>query len=377
MSIPPLDTHYMKMAFAMGRRAMGQVWPNPAVGCVLIKNGRVIGRAHTHAGGRPHAETQALAMAKVRFGENAAKGATAYVTLEPCAHQGQTPPCAAALKKAGIARCVVALRDPDPRVSGKGIQMMRAAGITVDVGCCAPEAAQDHKGFLMRLAQGRPRVTLKLATTLDGRIALSNGQSQWITGPQARQRVQADRASHDAVMVGAGTVRADNPRLTVRGMGARSQPVRIVVSSKMDFEAPALLEPQDKRGVIFTHKDDGEEFTMKKLQFGSGTVTLLAVKPSAQGLDMDDLLCKLGNHGLTSVYCEGGGKLAASLLSAGLVDDLILYSAGKIIGADGRSSIAALGIDDLKDALRFELISHDRIGDDLRCHYRTGHFQPV
>ncbi|MEP5152674.1 bifunctional diaminohydroxyphosphoribosylaminopyrimidine deaminase/5-amino-6-(5-phosphoribosylamino)uracil reductase RibD, partial [Planktotalea sp.] len=215
----------MKMALSLARRGLGRVWPNPAVGCVIVKDGRIVGRGRTQDGGRPHAERVALAQAGA-----AAKGATAYVTLEPCSHHGKTSPCSHALIDAGIARVVAAMEDSDPRVSGLGFQQLRDAGIEVDTGLCAEEAARDNAGFFLKTEMGRPLVTLKLALTLDGRIATRTGDSQWITGPQARREVHALRARHDAVLVGAGTARADDPSLTVRDMGIARQPLRIVAA---------------------------------------------------------------------------------------------------------------------------------------------------
>ena len=209
------DRRYMALALSLGARGLGQVWPNPAVGCVIVKDGRIVGRGRTAPGGRPHAEPQALAQAGA-----AARGATVYVTLEPCAHFGKTPPCARALIEAGVSRVVSALEDPDPRVDGGGHEMLRAAGIAVETGVMADEARAAQIGFLTRITQGRPMVTLKLASSFDGRIATAAGESQWITGPGARRMVHAMRMSHDAVLVGGGTARADDPMLTVRGMGA-------------------------------------------------------------------------------------------------------------------------------------------------------------
>ena len=216
----------MDHALALARRGLGNTWPNPAVGCVLVRDGRVVGRGWTQPGGRPHAEVRALAQA----GE-AARGATAYVTLEPCAHHGKTPPCAEALIRSGVARVVTALTDPDPRVSGRGHAMLRAAGIAVTEGVRESAAREAQRGFLTRVTLGRPMLTLKLATSFDGRIATALGESQWITAPAARRQVHALRLTHDAVMVGGGTARADRPGLNVRGMGRVRQPVRVVVSS--------------------------------------------------------------------------------------------------------------------------------------------------
>src|SRR6056297_3629384 len=226
----------MRLALSLGRRGMGQCAPNPAVGCVIVQGERIVGRGWTAPGGRPHAETQALAQAGA-----AAQGATAYVTLEPCAHHGKTPPCAEALIAAQVARVVASFDDNDARVAGRGFAMLRAAGIEVTTGVMAEEAARDLAGSLMRNETGRPFVTLKLASSFDGRIATATGHSQWITGPEARRAVHGLRASHDAVMVGAGTARADDPALTVRGLGLDHQPVRVVVSRRLDLPRDGKL----------------------------------------------------------------------------------------------------------------------------------------
>jgi diaminohydroxyphosphoribosylaminopyrimidine deaminase/5-amino-6-(5-phosphoribosylamino)uracil reductase len=229
----------MRAALALARRGLGRVAPNPAVGCVLVKDGRVVGRGWTQAGGRPHAETEALA----RAGE-AARGATAYVTLEPCSHHGKTPPCAESLIAAGISRSVVALEDPDPRVSGSGLTLLREAGIAVDTGLLAEAAAEVNAGYLMRTRTGRPLVTLKLATTLDGRIATRAGESRWITGPLARARAHLLRAESDAVLVGSGTAVTDNPRLDVRlpGLEGRS-PLRVLLDGRLRLPLTHDLTP--------------------------------------------------------------------------------------------------------------------------------------
>ena len=231
------DHEHMRAALALARRNLGSTWPNPSVGCIVVQAGRVVGRGVTAPGGRPHAEVSALAMAM-----EAARGATAYVTLEPCSHHGQTPPCADALVEAGVARVLVSLGDPDPRVNGRGLARLRAAGIRVTEGVLAPEAEALQRGFLTRVRLGRPMVTLKLASTLDGRIATSTGESQWITGPEARRAAHALRGTHDAVMAGIGTVRADDPALTCRIPGFRTRPlVRVVVDTNLSIASTARL----------------------------------------------------------------------------------------------------------------------------------------
>ena len=230
------DLRHMDHALRLARRGLGNVWPNPAVGCVIVADGRIAGRGWTQPGGRPHAERMALDMAGP-----AARGATAYVTLEPCAHHGRTPPCAEGLIRAGVARVVTALTDPDPRVAGRGHAMLRAEGIEVTEGVRAEAAAALQRGFLSRVTLGRPMVTLKLATSFDGRIATATGESRWITGGAARRHVHLLRLTHDAVMVGAGTARADRPALNVRGFGPVRQPVRVVLAN----DAIPPVPPED------------------------------------------------------------------------------------------------------------------------------------
>ena len=318
----------MRHALALGRRGLGNTWPNPAVGCVLVRDGCVVGRGWTQPGGRPHAEAMALAQAGA-----AARGATAYVTLEPCAHHGKTPPCAEALVAAGVSRVVSALTDPDPRVAGRGHAILRAAGIETREGVCEAEARAAQRGFLTRITAGRPMLTLKLASSFDGRIATGSGESQWITGVEARRHVHALRLSHDAVMVGGETARADCPGLNVRGFGPLRQPVRIVVSTRSLPDLP----PEGP---------------------GHGPLWQVSGAPS-------DVMAELGARGLTRVFCEGGGVLAASLLRAGLVDQLIGYTAGVVLGGDARAGVAAMALERLADAPRFRLVETRRLGGDV------------
>ncbi len=361
----------MALALSLGRRRQGQTWPNPAVGCVIVKEGRIVGRGWTAPGGRPHAEPQALAHAG-----SAAQGATAYVSLEPCAHHGRTPPCVDALIAAGITRVVAPFEDSDPRVAGRGFAMLRAAGIEVTTGVMAAEAARDLAGFLLRVREGRPRVTLKLAASFDGRIATATGDSQWITGPQARRVVHAMRARHDAVMVGAGTARADDPALTVRGLGMTHQPVRIVVSRRLDLPLGGILAqtaaPTATRHPLWLCHGSNADPRLIEAWSGLGA-KLIPCAILAGQIDVTALLQALGQAGLTSVFCEGGGALAASLLAAARVDELIGMTAGVIIGAEGRPALGALGVSQLAQAPRFDLVESRRIGPDIlhRWHPQT------
>lgn len=356
----------MAHALALGRRGLGNCWPNPAVGCVIVKGTRVVGRGWTQPGGRPHAEVVALAQAGAR-----ARGATAYVTLEPCSHHGQTPPCADALAAAGVARVVVALTDPDPRVNGRGLARLRAAGIEVVEGVGAAAARADQAGFLARVTAGRPRVTLKLASSFDGRIATASGESRWITGPAARRLVHGERLRHDAVMIGGGTARADDPELTVRDMGVARQPVRVVLSRGLDLPLPSRLSQSAREVPLWLIHGD-RVVAERVAAWEAVGARLFAVPVRNGGIDPGAALAKLGQAGLTRVFCEGGGSLAAALIGAGLVDELIGFTAGVALGAEGRPALAALGIAALADAPRFTLVEARAVGGDVLHRWRRG-----
>jgi diaminohydroxyphosphoribosylaminopyrimidine deaminase/5-amino-6-(5-phosphoribosylamino)uracil reductase len=337
----------MAVALRLAERGLGQVWPNPAVGCVVVKDGHVVGRGWTQPGGRPHAEFEAL---KRAGGE--ALGATAYVTLEPCAHYGQTPPCTMALLHAGIRRAVIATGDPDPRVDGRGIEQLRQAGVEVAVGLAQDEAERLSAGFFLRVRAGRPLITLKLATSLDGRIATRAGASHWITGEEARQRAHLLRASHDAVLIGSGTALADDPELTCRlpGLEQRS-PVRIVLDGRLRLPPSSRLA-RTARAVptwVLT-RADAEPKRRAALERCGVEVLSVAVTPDEQ-VDLRLALAALAARGLTRVLVEAGSALAAALLRARLVDRLVWFHAPLLIGGDGLPAIAALGADALGDCL--------------------------
>lgn len=349
----------MRLALGLGVRGRGRVWPNPAVGCVIVRRGVVCGRGWTQDGGRPHAETMALAQAGA-----AARGATAYVSLEPCSHHGRTPPCADALVDAGLARVVIAMVDPDPRVAGSGIARLRAAGIEVVTGVCEAEARDAHRGFVSRVTTGRPMLTLKLATSADGRIATATGESQWITGPEARRWVHGMRACHDAVLVGAGTARADDPSLTVRDLGVTRQPVRVVLSRRLDLPLDsALMRTARDVPVWLCH---GPEAPAGARDAWDAAGAKRIEVPAGQGgqIDLAEALRALGDAGLTRVFCEGGGMLAAGLLAADLADDLAVVSAGILLGAEGMPAVGAMGVATLAEAPRFSLVDNRALGAD-------------
>ena len=351
----------MRAALGLAQRELGNVWPNPAVGCILLKARRVIGRGWTLPGGRPHAEAEALG----RAGDGA-RGAVAYVTLEPCAHHGETPPCADALAAAGITRAVIALEDPDPRVGGRGVGLLRDAGVDVVVGVCAGEAEELNAGFLMRVTQGRPLVTLKCATTLDGRIATRDGASRWITGEPARARAHGLRARHDAVMIGVGTALADDPELTCRlpGLEHRS-PVRIVVDSRLRLALTSKLVQSADEVPVWVITLSGSDRERRRTYLDCGLEVIEVVADDDGNLDLSAALQVLGGRGLTRVLVEGGGRLAAALLRAGLVDRLAWFRAPAVIGGDGVPVAAAFGVDELGRAPAFRRLSVAAVGDDL------------
>lgn len=365
------DAAHMAAALALARRGLGTVWPNPAVGCVIARRGRVLGRGFTQPSGRPHAEQVALAQARERWGGEALRGATAWVSLEPCAHHGRTPPCADALAGAGLARVVSTIEDPDPRVSGRGFAMLRAAGVTVRTGVMAAEAAALNAGFLMRLARGRPRVTLKMAATLDGRIATASGESRWITGPAARARVHLMRAEADAVLVGGATAAADDPALDVRLSGLeRRGPVRVVFDPALALDPGGRLARSARALPVWAlHGPQAPPGAVDRLT-AIGVEPVETPQARGGGLDLAAALAELGRRGLTRLLCEGGGRLAAALLAAGFVDEIAWFTAGAVLGSEGAPAVGPLAAGLLAEAPRFALASVERLGDDVLTIWR-------
>ncbi len=350
----------MRSALALARRGLGNTWPNPSVGCVVVKDGRVVGRAVTAPGGRPHAEPAALDAAGAM-----APGSTVYVTLEPCCHWGRTPPCTDALIAAGVARVVIATRDPDPRVDGAGIAKLRAAGVVVDEGVLRTEADDVVAGFRSKLHHGRPLVTLKLASTLDGRIATRSGESRWITGEPARRAAHALRGRHDAVMVGVGTVLADDPELTCRLPGYRPNPVvRVVADSHLRTPLTATLAVTAAKVPTWMLIREGTDRDRRRA-FAELGATLIAVAGAATGVDPVAALGALGNAGLTQILVEGGAQLAASLLRADLVDRIAWFHAPAVMGGDAWPAVQAFGIERLDAMPRFTRLGEIALGDDM------------
>ena len=350
LTSPSTSIHHMQTALTLSRWGLGQVMPNPSVGCVIVdRDGYVVGHGRTQNGGRPHGETMALQMA----GDKSV-GATVYVTLEPCSHHGETPPCAQALIDAGVSHVVVACLDPDSRVAGRGVAMLRNAGITVDVGCMADKAIEVHTGFLSKVIRNRPWVTAKIATTMDGKIALSNGDSQWITGDIARTYAHQMRSQNDAILVGAGTVRADNPQLNCRLAGINHDCIRVVVG---DISTVA----ED------SHICDGSQLTYN-LTVRDNTIKGIEniVCPSTHNnrVDLQSGLQTLAERGVTRLMVEGGGTVLASLLSANLIDEIHWIQAPSVIGGDGLPSLADLGLSTMADIQRFDVVSSRVLGHD-------------
>jgi diaminohydroxyphosphoribosylaminopyrimidine deaminase/5-amino-6-(5-phosphoribosylamino)uracil reductase len=354
-----MDACFMRAAIALSRRALGTTWPNPAVGCVLVRDGAIVAQGFTQPSGRPHAEAQALRMA----GEDA-RGATAYVTLEPCSHHGQTPPCAEALIAAGVARVVVAAGDPDPRVNGAGMARLRAAGIAVLEGV-ESAAAEVLAGFFTRIHLGRPLVTLKLASTLDGRIATTTGESQWITATPARKAAHAMRGRHDAVLVGVGTVLTDDPDLTCRIEGfTPRQPVRVVVDTHLRTPLTCRVVATATQTPVWILHGPGADPDRIAAMTAAG-VRCMAVAPGGVGVDPAAALAALGTAGLTRILAEGGASMAASLLRGGLVDRLAWFQAPAVLGGDGLPAVQAMGITELTGLHRFRRVAECAVGDDL------------
>ena len=361
------DLAMMRAALALARRGLGTTWPNPSVGCVIVKNRHVIGRGWTGRGGRPHGEREALRRAGA-----AAQGATTYVTLEPCSHWGKTPPCADALIAAGLRRVVVALEDPDARVAGNGIAALRKAGLAVELGLCAAEAAELNAGFFQRVRLGRPLVTLKLATSLDGRIATASGESRWITGSAARERAHLLRATNDAILVGTETVLADDPQLTCRlpGLAGRS-PLRVVLDRQLRIPPSARLLAEARQVPTWIVTLGSSDPARQEL-FRKAGIEVIAAEPDAAGLiDLSSALGLLGDRGLTRLLVEGGGRLAAALFRADLVDRLVWFHAPLLLGSDGIPAVAGLDPNGLAAMPRFEQLATEFVGEDVMTVFRA------
>ncbi|MFP4272241.1 MAG: bifunctional diaminohydroxyphosphoribosylaminopyrimidine deaminase/5-amino-6-(5-phosphoribosylamino)uracil reductase RibD [Halothiobacillaceae bacterium] len=360
------DARFMARAIELARQGWYTTAPNPRVGCLIVREGQVVGTGFHARAGLPHAEPIALEQAGDR-----ARGATAYVTLEPCAHQGRTPPCAPRLVQAGVSRVVTAMEDPNPAVSGRGHQILRAAGVAVETGLLEGEARALNRGFIRRMQSGRPRVRVKLAASADGRTALKNGQSQWITGPAARQDVQRLRAESCAVLTGIESVLADGARMNVR-LDAQAlridgpvrQPLRVVLDSGLRL--PPSVPLFDQPGKILIYHAGAP--------LDPGTARLLAQraelsvvpKPATGGLDLEAILDDLGQRQVNELLVEAGPKLAGSFVQAGLVDELILYLAPTLLGQEARPLLALKTLTNMRERPDWRFVETRMVGEDLR-----------
>jgi diaminohydroxyphosphoribosylaminopyrimidine deaminase / 5-amino-6-(5-phosphoribosylamino)uracil reductase len=363
-----IDRRFMQLALTLGRRGLGRTWPNPAVGAVVVKDGVIVGRGWTQPGGRPHAEPEALR----RAGE-AARGATLYVTLEPCSHFGKSPPCADAIIAAGISRVVAAIEDPNPEVAGNGFAKLRAAGILVEVGLLAAEAAHDHAGHIRRIRDKRPHVILKLAVSSDDKIAASGGKPVAITGEAARTRVHLLRAESDAILVGIGTVLADDPLLTCRlpGMEARS-PVRLVLDRSLRIPGNSRLVHSARETPLWVMTSELAE-AAAVMKLGAAGAQVIRVAPTAAaGLDLPAVLHALAERGITRLMVEGGSRMASSFVAAGLVDEIWLLRGSEAIGAGGVAALDALPLGAITQSPAFKVRASETLGKDtLTIYERT------
>ena len=350
------DQRYMRECLDLARAMLGLTTPNPAVGCVIVRGGEVVGCGATASGGRPHGETQALAMAGPR-----ARGATAYVSFEPCAHYGQTPPCARALADAGVARVVAGCRDPYPAVRGRGLAMLRRAGIAVTVGVLEQECRRLNEGFITRVTLGRPLVILKLAMSLDGRIAAASGDSRWISSAQSRELVHRWRREADAVMVGAGTVIADNPRLTCRIEGGRD-PVRVIIDGHLRCppDATVFRQRSNAPAILVT---TARNAARAQRRYAGQRVEVLGAAARDNAVLLEPLMREFGQRGWARVLIEGGAHLGAAALAAGIVDRVAFFIAPRIIGS-GLPAIEGLGAGKVSEAIEARDLVARPIGAD-------------
>jgi diaminohydroxyphosphoribosylaminopyrimidine deaminase/5-amino-6-(5-phosphoribosylamino)uracil reductase len=354
------DREFMARALALAEQGLFTTTPNPRVGCVVVRGGRVVGEGFHERAGEPHAEVNALGAAGSR-----AQGATVYVNLEPCSHHGRTPPCTEALVAAGVRRVVVAMGDPNPKVSGQGFAALRAAGIEVDVGLLEDEARELNIGFVSRMTRGRPWIRLKVAASLDARTALADGASQWITSEEARRDGHRWRGRACAILTGIGTVKDDDPRLTVREVETPRQPLRILVDSRLEVPTTARILDGGKVLIAAAVENPAK---IDALRARGAEVVVI---PNAAGkVELEDLMRELGRRALNEVHVEAGFKLNGSLVSAGVVDELLVYLAPKVLGETGRGMFNLPGVERLADARRLRLVDVAQVGDDVRLRAR-------
>jgi diaminohydroxyphosphoribosylaminopyrimidine deaminase / 5-amino-6-(5-phosphoribosylamino)uracil reductase len=354
------DQRFMALALALGRRGLGRTWPNPAVGAVIVDRGVITGRGWTQSGGRPHAEVEAL-----RRAGKAARGATLYVTLEPCSHHGKTPPCADAIIAAGVARVVSALEDPNPKVAGAGHARLAAAGIDVDIGVGADAARRDHAGHIRRVRDGRPHVTLKLAISADGKVAAAGRRPIAITGVEVRDRVHLMRAQSDAIMVGIGTVLADDPLLTCRLPGMeKDSPIRVVLDGDLRLPASSRLAQTAREIPVWVIAGSDAPSASEQALSAAGVDIVRMPNRNAQ-FDIAAVLKLLAERGITRLMLEGGPRVAASFVAADLIDAAILFRSVRSVGADGIDALEGLPLAALTSSPRLGLIKSETLGADV------------
>jgi diaminohydroxyphosphoribosylaminopyrimidine deaminase/5-amino-6-(5-phosphoribosylamino)uracil reductase len=360
------DRRFMQLALTLGRRGQGRTWPNPAVGAVVVKDGVVVGRGWTQPGGRPHAEPEALR----RAGE-AARGAALYVTLEPCSHVGKSPPCADAIMAAGIARVVSAIEDPNPEVAGQGHARLRAAGISVEIGLGAVEAAHDHAGHFRRVRDKRPQVFLKLAVSSDDKIGAAGRKPVAISGEAAKARVHLLRAQCDAILVGIGTVLADDPLLTCRlpGMEAQS-PVRVVLDRSLRIPGTSRLVHSARETPLWVMTSSlSEAPAAMKLGAAGAHVIRVATTATPPGLDLAAVLRAMSEKGITRLLVEGGARVASSFVAAGLVDEVWLLRGPDAVGTDGIAALDALPLTAITQSPAFKRSASETLQKDVLTIY--------
>jgi len=367
-----LDKQYMSRAINLAKKGRFTTSPNPNVGCVIVQNNSVVGEGFHFKAGQPHAEVNALAMAQDR-----AIGATCYVTLEPCSHYGRTPPCALALTKAGIKRVIIAMQDPNPKVAGRGIQILREAGIDVAVGLLEQDAHRLNRGFIHRMQTQKPRVTVKLAASLDGKTALENGQSQWITGPVARVDVQYYRAQQSAILTGVGTVLEDNPSLNVRYNELQQapaflneidelsvrQPIRIILDSNNKLTLNERLFTLPGKVIIVSL---AARVDLKSKTFSADVEQFIGVNDGTGRIDLNDLLNRLNSAEINDLWIEAGAKLSGEFFKHHLVDEFILYQAPKLMGDLARNLVNLPNFSKMNDVIQLSIKDVAIVGNDIR-----------
>jgi diaminohydroxyphosphoribosylaminopyrimidine deaminase/5-amino-6-(5-phosphoribosylamino)uracil reductase len=356
---PALDQRYMRLALALGRRGLGRTWPNPAVGAVIAKDGVILGRGWTQPGGRPHAETEAL-----RRAGKAARGATLYVTLEPCSHQGQTPPCADAIVRAGVARVLSAIEDPNPEVAGQGHARLREHGVAVEIGLGAEDARRAHAGHIRRIREGRPQVLLKLAVSSDGKAGLAGRRPVGITGEAARTRVHLMRAATDAILVGIGTILSDDPHLTCRLPGmADHSPVRVVLDARLRVPLATSVIGTARETPTWVVADRAASPLAEEILRAKG-VEVVRIDAQDGRFDLGSILKMLAERGITRLMVEGGPTVAASFVRADLVDEAALFRSAKPIGAGGIDALEGLPLTALTQSTALKPVASEAVGGD-------------